>query len=218
MPLATLAAEKAPAGEPYALPGPVRRSPEATPLRAEAHARSEHEAWRAYRAELYRFVHTRVEDEAAAEDLVHEVLLRAYAHRHTLRNASQLRPWLYRITRNALVDYYRKRRPTSALPDELADEGGADSHGAHRELARCIRPLVDRLPPPYQEALVLSEFEGVTQREVAYRLGLSVSGAKSRVQRARKMLASMLLDCCRVELDSRGGVMDYAPKSGCDGC
>jgi RNA polymerase sigma-70 factor, ECF subfamily len=185
---------------------PVRRPPE------------EQEAWRAYRSELHRFVRTRVEDEAAAEDLVHDVLLRAYSQRDTLRDAGQLRPWLYRITRNALIDHYRKRRPTSALPDELADEGTSEADGAQRELARCIEPFVKALPSRYREALFLSEIEGVPQREVAERLGLSLSGAKSRVQRARKMLAGLLLDCCRVELDSRGGILDYEPRGRCEGC
>jgi RNA polymerase sigma-70 factor (ECF subfamily) len=188
----------------------------------EIPAHREQEAWRAYRAELHRFVRARVEDEAAAEDLVHDVLLRAYSQRETLRGASQLRPWLYRIARNALIDHYRKRRPMSALPDELAgegtSEGTSEGKGAQRELARCIRPFVDALPSRYQEAIVLSEIEGVPQREVAERLGLSLSGAKSRVQRARKMLAAMLLDCCRVELDSRGGILDYEPRGRCESC
>lgn len=175
-------------------------------------------AWRAYRSELYRFVRARVEDEAAAEDLVHDVLLRAYSQRDTLRDAGQLRPWLFRITRNALIDHYRKRRPTSALPDELAEEGTSESDGAQRELARCIAPFVDALPSRYQEAIVLSEIEGVPQREVAERLGLSLSGAKSRVQRARRMIAAKLLDCCRVELDRRGGILDYEPRGRCGDC
>jgi RNA polymerase sigma-70 factor (ECF subfamily) len=79
-------------------------------------------------------------------------------------------------------------------------------------------PLVGALPSHYRGAIVLSELEDVPQREVAERLGLSISGAKSRVQRARKMLAAMLLDCCRVELDSRGGIMDYEPRGQCEDC
>lgn len=192
--------------------------PVAADSAGETLARGQQDAWRAYRSELYRFVRARVEDEAAAEDLVHDVLLRAYSQRDTLLDAGQLRPWLYRITRNALIDHYRKRRPTSELPDELAGEETSEAGGAQRELARCIEPFVHALPSRYREALVLSEIEGVPQREVAERLGLSLSGAKSRVQRARKMLAAMLLDCCRVELDSRGGIMDYEPRGRCGRC
>ncbi len=58
----------------------------------------------------------------------------------------------------------------------------------------------------------------MTQGEMASREGLSLSGAKSRVQRARRMLREVLLQCCRVETDNRGHVVDYEPANGCDDC
>ncbi len=79
-------------------------------------------------------------------------------------------------------------------------------------------PLLDELPVQSREAVRLAELEGVTQREVAARMGLSVSGAKSWVQRGRNMLREVLLQCCRVELDRRGGVVDFeGPCGGCQG-
>ena len=111
------------------------------------------------------------------------------------------------------------QKPSEAVPDELIDEDTREEDNrAQRELARCLLPLLDELPEPYREALRLTEFDGVTQREVASRLGLSLPGAKSRVQRARKMLREILLKCCQVELDRRGGVVDYEAREGCDGC
>jgi RNA polymerase sigma-70 factor (ECF subfamily) len=63
------------------------------------------------------------------------------------------------------------------------------------------------------------EFDGVTQVDAAARLGLSVSGMKSRVQRARSHLRSALHDCCRIAVDRRGGVISYEAKSGnCESC
>ncbi|HAH00091.1 MAG TPA: RNA polymerase subunit sigma-24, partial [Ktedonobacter sp.] len=70
---------------------------------------------------------------------------------------------------------------------------------AVKELIPCIKTMVDSLPNDYREALYLTEYEGLTQRELADRLGLSFSGAKSRVQRAREKLKVMLLDCCHFE-------------------
>jgi RNA polymerase sigma-70 factor (ECF subfamily) len=162
---------------------------------------------------LYRFVLRRVRDREAAEDIVQEVLVKAYSRQGTLKEPSKLRPWLYQITRNAIVDYYRLRRPAEAVPNNLIhDDIREEGNRAQRELARCLVPLLDELPHPYRQALTLAEFEGATQREVASRLGLSLSGAKSRVQRARKMLRGVLLECCRVELDRRGGVVDYETR------
>ncbi len=176
-------------------------------------------AWQAHRDALYRFILQRVRDEAAAEDIVQEVLVKAYIRQGTLKELSKLRPWLYQITRNAIIDYYRLRKPSEAVPDELIHEDRREKDNrAQRELARCLVPLLDELSEPYRQALRLAEFEGITQREIASRLGLSLSGAKSRVQRARKMLREVLLRCCQVELDRRGGVVDYEARERCDGC
>ena len=178
----------------------------------------ERDTWEAYRTKLYRFVLARVRDEAAAEDIVHDVLAKAYARRDTLRDRGKLGQWLYQIARNAIADHYRKRRPTEELPVGLADREPDASGEAERELARCLTPFIEELPPHYRQAVMLAELQGLTQREVASKLGLSVSGAKSRVQRARKQLEAMLLECCRVEFDSRGGVADYEPKGNCEAC
>ncbi|HEY0037828.1 MAG TPA: RNA polymerase sigma factor SigZ, partial [Longimicrobium sp.] len=160
-------------------------------------------------------VQRRVEDRATAEDIVHDVLVRAYEKWGTLRGGQKLEPWLYQIARNAVIDHYRARRPTEELPADLASVEGERSDAARRELAECIHPLVDALPEHYRDAVRLSEFHGLTQQETARRLGLSLSGAKSRVQRARRKLEEMLLACCRVEVDSRGSIVDYERPDGC---
>lgn len=169
--------------------------------------------WRDYRTQLFRFVLKRVSDEATAEDIVHDVLVRAYDRRDTLRDAGKFESWLYRITRNAVIDHYRMRRPTEPLPADLTTDATAGD--ARSELAACTTPLLDALPPHYRDALVLTELQGLTQRDAAIRLGLSLSGAKSRVQRARRMLEAKLLDCCRLEFDNRGGIIDYESRTGC---
>lgn len=183
------------------------------------HIRTEPEALQAHRDELYRFILKRVRDEAVAEDLVQDVLVRMYTRQGTLKEPSKLRPWLYQVTRNAIVDYYRSRRRLETLPDDLVSETTVEEdRTAQRELARCLIPLLDVIPDPYGEALRLAEFERVSQAEVASRLGLSLPGAKSRVQRGRKMLRDVLLKCCRVELDRRGRIVDYEAHEGCVVC
>ena len=92
-------------------------------------------------------------------------------------------------------------------------EAERDAVQANRELATCLRPIVERLPEIYREAVVLADLEGITQREVAGRLGLSVSGAKSRVQRGRQAIKAMLQDCCRIQLDAGGRVTGYEVQS-----
>jgi RNA polymerase sigma-70 factor (ECF subfamily) len=79
-------------------------------------------------------------------------------------------------------------------------------------LAFSLRETAEELEEPYREALILTEYEGLTQAEYAARAGLSLSGAKSRVQRAREKLKQLLLDCCHFELDRRGGIIDFYPR------
>jgi RNA polymerase sigma-70 factor, ECF subfamily len=174
--------------------------------------------WEALRAELLRFVRKRVRDASLAEDVVHDVLYVAHSRKETLREAGKLRPWLFQIARHAIIDLYRSKRPTEVLPAEFEGEETKQARSAEQELARCLKPLVAHLPPAYRSAVSLAEIEGLTQQEVASRLGLSLSGAKSRVQRARRMLADALQACCRLEFDRRGGIVDYKCQSGCGRC
>jgi RNA polymerase sigma-70 factor (ECF subfamily) len=178
------------------------------------------QAWREYRQLLYRFILKRVSDPAVAEDLVQDVMVKMLTQRDSLRDGAKLRPWLYQITRNAITDYYRARHnATTELPDDLllADEETTES--VSRELADCcIRPFIAELPAPYQEAVLLSELEGLTQAEVAQRQGISLSGAKSRVQRGRRLLKGALLQCCQLEFGQQGELTAYEPQQDCKGC
>lgn len=194
---------------------------------ADAVAAAAPPAWEGLRAELLRFVRSRVGDAAAADDIVHDVLLRAWRELQGPEPPVHLRGWLYRVTRNAIVDHYRARQP-GAVAVEAAEEDGAaamataesaDDASAEQELARCLEPMLATLPPDQREALALAEVQGLTQREVAESAGLSLSGAKSRVQRARRKLRDAVLACCRVEVDRRGGVVDFRRRGGASpGC
>ena len=72
--------------------------------------------------------------------------------------------------------------------------------------------MIERMPDHYRQALMLSDIQGLRQRDLARREGLSLSGAKSRVQRGREMLKGMLLNCCRFEFDKNGNPIDYEPR------
>lgn len=106
---------------------------------------------------------------------------------------------------------------------DQADVAGEDEGTAVRELAACMTPMLQRLPPAYREAIRLTELEGLNQAEAARRSGVSVSGMKSRVQRGRRQLRAVLEDCCRIELDRRGGVVTFDRRDSeagdsCKGC
>jgi len=174
--------------------------------------------WREYRATLHRFIRKRINDPIIAEDLVQEVLLKAFSQLDRLKKKEKLLPWLYQITRNALIDHFRRSKPAQEIDEAMLVENADMDEAAERELACCVLPFIQRLPLPYQQAVMFSEIEGVKLKQVAAQQGLSLSGVKSRVQRGRQMLKTMFLECCRIEQDRRGGVSDYEAKKNCSGC
>ena len=172
--------------------------------------------WRVYRRQLLGFIRRYVDDDATSEDLLQEVFLRMHRNPYVPANP---RAWLYKVTRGAIADHFRARRPMDVLPDGLTAPEPERSELAVRELAECLRPMIERLPEPYREAVYLSEVEGWTQKDVAKRQGVSLPGAKSRVQRGRARLNKMLTDCCTVEQDRAGRIRGYEPNaSTCKDC
>jgi RNA polymerase sigma-70 factor (ECF subfamily) len=171
------------------------------------------EVWEEFSDRLRSFIRARVASDADADDLLSDVFVKVHTRIDGLRDDERIASWLYRVTRNAVIDHYRRRRENTGLVDlPEPDEPGND---AEQAIASDLRGMVDDLPDTYREALVLTEFEGLSQVEMADRLGLSVSGAKSRVQRARGMLRDELLACCHFEFDRRGNLIDFTPKRAC---
>ncbi|MDP6874213.1 MAG: RNA polymerase sigma factor SigZ [Alphaproteobacteria bacterium] len=175
--------------------------------------------WRVYRERLLAFVRGRVESSDAAEDILQEAFIKIHKSLHTLRNSERLESWMYQIVRNAVIDHYRSRKVFDELPQDLAAPSPDEEARARQEIGTCIAPMIESLPPAYGEALKLSEIDGLKQKVVAEKLGLSLSGAKSRVQRGRAMVGDMLSDCCRFERDHRGTVTGYEPRDfDCSAC
>ncbi len=181
--------------------------------------------WSEISGRLRAFLARRVRDPEDVDDLLQEVFLRLHRASGTLVQADRLHAWLFQITRNALVDHYRaaaaRRRHTGGtvdgeLPEVVAEE--TDVARDEAELAGCLAPMLERLPEPYREAVRLTELDGVPQVDAAGRLGLSVSGMKSRVQRGRRLLRDLLLRCCEVDFDRRGGVASFRSREEGDGC
>ena len=177
--------------------------------------------WYNLHERMRHFIGGRVADAASAEDILQDVFLTIHARIGSLRDEERLESWVFQIVRHAIADYHRARRSTVALPLEIpAPEDEEIEERAAVRLSSSIRGMVAALPEPYREALLLTEYAGLTQQELAQRVGISLSGAKSRVQRGREKLKALLLDCCHVELDRRGGIIDYQPQCACcaDGC
>lgn len=161
-----------------------------------------------FSAKLRAFIRRRVRDDATADDLTQETLLKVYRSREALRDGQRLEAWVYRVARTTLIDFYRRRRPGEELPRDLADEVEAPDE-VTAVMARSLRAFLEELPEAYREPVRLAEFEGLPLAKIALRLGLSLTAVKSRVRRGRAMLRKKLQDCCRLEFDRLGKIIGY---------
>jgi RNA polymerase sigma-70 factor (ECF subfamily) len=178
----------------------------------EARTAAQDELFTGLHERLRGFIGRRIGDPDVADDVAQDVLLRLHRSLGDLRIEDRLDAFAYRIARNAIIDLYRARaraKETPAAPDDLIARIDADGDPdldrdeaqGRQELARCLEPLVRRLPEPYREALTLTDLGKLSQVEAARVSGLSVPGMKARVQRARAQVQKLLTDCCDVTLD-----------------
>ena len=177
--------------------------------------------WEQLHDGLRTFIAKRVGNEAEIEDLLQEVFLRVHQNAESLQEPERMVSWVFQITRNAIIDHYRSAERRRELPAGLATEIEEDKKAmaveedeseAKYELSHCLRPMIDRLSPEYREAIRLVELDGLTNQEAATKLGLSVPGMKSRVQRGRQQIRKMLDECCLIELDRRRGVVEFEER------
>lgn len=168
-----------------------------------AHARVDENALESlvnqYGAALYRVAYSVLRNAADAEDAVQETFLRVLRHRDTLDEVRDQRVWLIRIVWNIVLDRKRraKTRPETDDVEELArvlPSAGlsAEQIAAAAQHHARVLACVDKLPTKEREVLMLSAFEELSSVEIAEVLRLSESSVRSRLFRARNLMAEML--------------------------
>ncbi len=172
--------------------------------------------WRQLEAKLRPFIARRLQAEADVDDVLQDVYLRLQRGIADLRDDERFGPWVYQVARSALIDHLRraaKHALTGTDPAAWRSVAVADEQAdVEQELARYVASFVALLPAAYREALTLTELQGLTQKEAAELLGISLSGMKSRVQRGREQLRAVFEQCCRLARDARGRVMACEPR------
>jgi len=167
-------------------------------------------AWHEHEAELRGWLRHRLGNATDAEDLLQDVFLKAMRQGERFCAITNARAWLYEVARNTLADRLRLARDTVELPGDLS--AGTEEATAVDSLAACLPRVLSELSPEDREAITLCDLERLPQEKYARRKGLSLPGAKSRVQRARKRLREQLTLSCQVSLDAAGQVSDFVPR------
>ncbi len=177
--------------------------------------------WEESRSRLRSFIARRVRNDADAEDILQDVFIKIYQNIEKLRAPDRIYPWVFQTTRNAITDHYRSNGADFTPVEEDAEAFAFEPEDSilEEEVLNCLEPMISELPAKYREAVMLADIKGLTQKELSERLDISLSGAKSRVQRGREKLRDVLLDCCLVEFGRSGKVVEFEPqKRDCGGC
>jgi RNA polymerase sigma-70 factor, ECF subfamily len=168
--------------------------------------------WNNVQNELKGFVYKRVKDKALTEDIVHDVFLKVQDKIQQLKESEKVFGWIYQITRNTIIDHYRRTSKT-INPKDIDWESNPPNF--NECVSGVISDLIPTLPDKYRIPLEMTELKNMSQIEVAEKLNLTYSTAKTRVQRARQMLKDKMDEVLIVKTDGYGNVILCKDKSNC---
>lgn len=169
------------------------------------------QAWEAHKDELHGFIKNRVRgDEALADDLLQTIFVKALSQGTRFCELDRARAWLFTTARNVVIDHFRLRKKEIPIPEHLSRN--VETPATVDLLAQCLPRALEELGEQDADILRRCDLEAMTQTEYARLHGLSVPGAKSRLQRARRRLQSHLRRVCQVRRDKSGVVCCFVPR------
>lgn len=167
-------------------------------------------AWQAHATELRAWAARRLHTHSDAEDFLQDLFVKTLRQGERFCSVDNARAWLYQVARNALADRLRVARETVELPDDLAQPDHEPD--AVDQLTGCLPRVLSELSEQDREAIVLCDLQGLPQADFARLQQISLSAAKSRLQRARERLKTQMTQACQVRLDAQGRVQDFVPR------
>ncbi len=167
-------------------------------------------AWKAYEAELRRWLITRLGNSSDAEDVLQQVFEKAMLQREQFCQLENVRAWLFRVARNTLIDRYRLSHDTIEWADHIALE--SSEADAVVSLSECLPRVLSELSPEDREVITRCDIEGMSQQAFATMHQISLPAVKSRIQRARRRLRKTLEKNCQVRFSDAGHVCCFVPR------
>ncbi len=169
--------------------------------------------WDTYKDHLLNFVNTKVNDKHIADDILQEVSLKLYKSLAKEIEIKNYKNWLFQVTRNTIADYYRKQVKQNKIAINQPE--------TNINFAPCVCDLSSfiiqqYLPKKYSEPLYLSDIEQKPQQEIADTLNLSLTATKSRIQRGRKKLKELAIECVDISYNNKGQITDFTLKKNCE--
>jgi RNA polymerase sigma-70 factor (ECF subfamily) len=170
--------------------------------------------WNQTQDKLKSFIVRHTKDPYVADDILQDVFLKVHAKLNQLQDSEKMAGWIFQITRNTIMDYFRSQ---GKLIKSIDIDSEDEKNSLNDCVTTCLQDMLLTLPEKYREALELTELKNLSQLELAKELNISYSGAKSRVQRARQILKEKMVNAYQIKFDSYGNVIVCESKTPC-GC
>lgn len=173
-----------------------------------------------FQKSLLSYIKSKIRSKEDAEDILQNVFIKISANVHKLSDEEKLKNWIFTITRNAIIDYYRvnAKNKNASIDENLADQLPEDkTTDSVKGLDHCLNGMINNLPDEYRDVIIDSELKGIKQKDLAEKYGMAYSSMRSRVQRGRERLKQLFYNCCNIEADKRGNILSVESKDNCNG-
>tara|TARA_R110001632_G_scaffold6324_1_gene25698 strand:+ start:37442 stop:37981 length:540 start_codon:yes stop_codon:yes gene_type:complete len=174
------------------------------------------EVWKLYSDDVKRFIVSKVHETTIADDILQDTFIKVHTKLHTLNDLTKLKSWIFTITRNSIMDHFKKANKTFEFADFESETTVLENVHTEQD---CLRGILQSLPKKYRNPLFLSDIKGLKQAEVANQLNQNLPTTKSQIQRARKLIAQGFMDCCGFVLNEHGNLVgEIQEKEDCKIC
>lgn len=165
-----------------------------------------------FAVELHEYIRRKVRDDETAKDILQDIFLKLFSNSSRIPEPQKLRNWVFAISRNAVIDHFRKNRKMTNLTHQIPEMDTSDIEPDGDEFSQCFLPFIQELPPLERDLLTKVDIQGKKQKILAEEMNISYSGLKSKVQRSREKVKKMFEECCQIEYDSAGFPVDCFSK------
>lgn len=167
---------------------------------------------------LLGFIKSKVKNHHDAEDILQNVFIKISSGINDLSRKEKLKSWIYTIARNSIIDYYRisSKRKDLVAGDDISESFTLEEYNdTTKGLDCCLMNFMNQLPEEYKDIIIDVELNGVKQRDLAQKYNLAYPSIRSRVQRGREKFKQLLLNCCSIESDKRGNILNVVSGATC---
>lgn len=176
--------------------------------------------YKQFHSELLSYIKSKVRSREDAEDILQNVFVKMSSGINKLDEDVKIKSWIFTVTRNTIIDYYRinANKKKLAVNEELDDQiAEVEEIDQTKGLDQCMGSMIGLLPDEYRDIIVESEIKGVKQKDLADKYKMAYPSMRSKVQRGRERLKQLFHNCCHIETDKLGNVMEAQGKSDCGG-